>query len=123
MGELGPILKGIGAAATNPLAFVAYIIAIGAWVFLRLRMGRNNNLLKCLTVLPEEDRFPALKAEMGTVPLNEGRWAGVWSQEQIDAGRANDRLAKERYFEAASTATAASPKKRGRRLWRKLKWW
>ena len=51
------------------------------------------------------------------------RWAGGWSQEEIDAGRANDRLAKDRYFETVSTATTASPKKQGRRFWRKLKWW
>jgi hypothetical protein len=51
------------------------------------------------------------------------RWAAEWSQKEIDAGRANDRLAKERYFETASTAPAASPKKQGRRFLRKLKWW
>ena len=78
MGELGPILKGVGAAATNPLAFVAYIVAIAAWVFLRQRVDRNNNLLKRLTVLPKEDRLPALKAEMGTVPLNEGLSPEQW---------------------------------------------
>jgi hypothetical protein len=79
MGELGPILRGIGTAATNPLAFVAYIVAIGAWVFLRQRVDRNNNLLKRLTVLPkEEDRLAALKAEMGTVPLNEGLSPEQW---------------------------------------------
>jgi hypothetical protein len=57
IGELGPILKGIGTAATNPLAFVVYIVAIGAWVFLRQRVDRNNNLLKRLAVLPKEDRL------------------------------------------------------------------
>jgi hypothetical protein len=41
-------------------------------VFLRQRVDRNNNLLNRLTVLPKEDRLDALKAEMGTVPLNEG---------------------------------------------------
>ena len=71
MGEIGPILKGIARRA-NPLAFVAYIVAIGAWVFLRHRVDRNNNLLKRLTVLPKEDRLDALKAEMGTVPLKKG---------------------------------------------------
>jgi hypothetical protein len=44
------------------------------------------------------------------------RWAGAWSQEEIDAGRANDRLAKERYFQSASAAPAGSRKKQGRRL-------
>jgi hypothetical protein len=57
MRELGPILKGIGTAATNPLAFVAYIVAMGAWVFLRQPVDRNNNLLKRLAVLPKEDRL------------------------------------------------------------------
>lgn len=51
------------------------------------------------------------------------RWAGAWSQEEIDAGRANDRLAKERYFQPTSAAPAGSRKEQGRRLWGKLKWW
>jgi hypothetical protein len=51
------------------------------------------------------------------------RWAGVWSQEEIDAGRAADRLAKARYFESVNTAPEAGQKKKGQRLWQKLKWW
>jgi len=51
------------------------------------------------------------------------RWAGMWSQEEIDGGRARDRLAKERYFENVTTATAATDKKAVRSFWQKLKWW
>src|SRR5947199_10834148 len=36
---------------------------------------------------------------------NTVRWAARWSQKEIDAGRARDRSAKERYFGAADHAT------------------
>jgi hypothetical protein len=47
----------------------------------------------------------------------------MWSQEEIDAGRATDQLAKERYFKAVSTGPTATDKKAGRGFWQKLKWW
>ncbi len=34
------------------------------------------------------------------IKRNQVRWAQRWSQSKIDAGRARDRVAKERYFEA-----------------------
>jgi hypothetical protein len=51
------------------------------------------------------------------------RWAGMWSQEEIDAGRAGDQLAKRRYFKAESAMPAAAQEKERRPFWRKLKWW
>lgn len=49
------------------------------------------------------------------------RWAGRWAQEEIDAGRAADRLAKERNFAAhAPVTTQRKPK---RPFLRKLRWW
>jgi hypothetical protein len=51
------------------------------------------------------------------------RWAAEWSQDEIDAGRAKDRLAKERHFETASAEPPASGKKKKRRFLRKFKWW
>ncbi|PYT96602.1 MAG: hypothetical protein DMG38_23335 [Acidobacteria bacterium] len=51
------------------------------------------------------------------------RWAGMWSQKEIDAGRAADRLAKNRYFETDTTARPATPEKEKQPFWRKLKWW
>lgn len=51
------------------------------------------------------------------------RWAAAWSQEQIDAGRSNDRLAKQTYFQTAGADPAGSTRKLGKRFWKKLKWW
>ena len=58
------------------------------------------------------------------------RWAGQMSREQIDAGRAQDRNAKENYFaeppsnsRAASAKTLAAPEKRiGLWNWF-MNWW
>jgi hypothetical protein len=66
------ILKGLATAAINPLAFVAYICAITAWVILRWRVDRNKNLLDKLDGLPEKDRLPAIEREIGTIKLKEG---------------------------------------------------
>jgi hypothetical protein len=41
---------------------------------------------------------------------NRVKWVEPWSQEKIAAGRAYDRQAKERYFDAAKTATDGVPK-------------
>jgi hypothetical protein len=53
-------------------------------------------------------------------------WAPRWSRREIQAGRASDRLAKERYFDPSGAETA-SPEKVDtpeKSLWRKMKkWW
>jgi hypothetical protein len=58
---------------------------------------------------------------------NRVEWARRWSRKEIEAGRANDRLAKERYFDRRLADTEASPEeveKSAERLWHKLKkWW
>lgn len=61
------------------------------------------------------------------------RWAPRWSQKEIDAERARDRFAKERYFDTADKAIDSVPKDKsgtvecGRvepALWQKVKnWW
>jgi hypothetical protein len=78
VGDISQILKGIGAAATNPLALAAYVAAVSAWVVIQFRVLRNNNLLKQLTSLPEDARLPALRDEMGVVPLKEGISPEQW---------------------------------------------
>ena len=55
-------------------------------------------------------------------------WAAPWSKEKIDAGRAYDRLAKERYFGATgvlnNTSGAANVSNIEPSIWQKLKkWW
>jgi Family of unknown function (DUF6527) len=64
---------------------------------------------------------------------NRVRWAAQWSPEEIAAGRARDRFAKERYFDAAGAATEGAPKdtpvtvepaKEKPGIWQKIKkWW
>lgn len=64
---------------------------------------------------------------------NKVRWAAQWSPEDIAAGRAHDRFAKERYFGGATAATegalkdtpvALETEKEKPGIWRKLKeWW
>ncbi|HLM99177.1 MAG TPA: DUF6527 family protein [Bryobacteraceae bacterium] len=64
---------------------------------------------------------------------NRVRWAAQWSPEEIAAGRAHDRFAKDRYFDTADTATDGALKKApvtvetakaGPRWWLRIKkWW
>jgi|SRR5271154_863253 len=64
---------------------------------------------------------------------NRVRWAAQWSPEEIAAGRAHERFAKERYFDAAGAATEDAPKdtpvtvetaKEKPGIWQKVKkWW
>ena len=64
---------------------------------------------------------------------NRVRWAARWSKDEIDAGRAHDQFAKERYFGMADAATDNEPRdepgrleggKAERGFWRKLRnWW
>jgi len=49
------------------------------------------------------------------------RWAGMWTHEQIEASRAADRTAKERYF-GADAAAPTEPKAK-RPIWSRLKGW
>jgi hypothetical protein len=51
------------------------------------------------------------------------RWAGEWSQDEIDAGKARDRLAKQEYFGSPSSAAGVAQQKGKRHFWGKLKWW
>jgi low affinity Fe/Cu permease len=70
--DFSSLLKGLGAAASSPLAFVAYLGAITAWAVLRWRVDRHKNLLAALDKVPANDRYKALKNEMGVVRLKEG---------------------------------------------------
>ena len=63
------------------------------------------------------------------------RWARRWSQEEIDAGRAYDRLAKKRYYDGRKVGSSGSSRSMASELansntlskssfWSKLKkWW
>ena len=49
------------------------------------------------------------------------RWAAMWSQDEIDAGRAADRMAKDKYYGGRDAVPQQDGRKRP--FWRKLKWW
>ena len=58
--------------------------------------------------------------------ITEGKvnWAPRWTQSQIDAKRAHDRSAKERYFGTPAVAGKSGRDKTERSFWQKLKnWW
>jgi hypothetical protein len=78
--DITAILKGLGAAATSPLAFVGYVVATLSLAFLRARVERNKNLLQKLNALPEKDRASILSQEMGTAPVSAGLTPEQWIQ-------------------------------------------
>jgi hypothetical protein len=41
---------------------------------------------------------------------NRVQWAALWSKDKVNAGRAHDRFAKEKYFGTADTGTHGAPK-------------
>lgn len=56
------------------------------------------------------------------------RWAGDWTQEQVNAGRAHDRRTKDRFFSEKNVPTSgqrsgAPPASEGRGLWSRFKKW
>src|SRR5215207_9783512 len=59
---------------------------------------------------------------------NNIRWAARWNEKQINAGRSQDRLAKESYFGKTNTVNSSNkeldaPKKK-KSLWKRFKqWW
>ncbi|WP_334127926.1 DUF6527 family protein [Sneathiella sp.] len=56
------------------------------------------------------------------------RWAGDWTQEQVNAGRAHDRRTKDRFFSektvsAAGQPSGAPPTTEGMGWWSRFKKW
>jgi hypothetical protein len=62
MSEIGQVLKGLGSASLNPLALVAYVIAVMSWAYLRYRVEINKNLLQP-NAFSREARLDALRVE------------------------------------------------------------
>ena len=76
------ILKAIPAAASSPLALVAYGIAVGALVAVALSVTRQRNILKRLQNIPESNREQALRIAMGPT-LKGGMTAPQWIRARI----------------------------------------
>jgi len=81
--DLKTALSAIPSAAKNPFAFLAYLAALGAWVFIVGRVRRNKNLLANLDKLPAKDRLEALRIEMGDIPIPKGLSANDWLKARI----------------------------------------
>ena len=76
-------LSTIQVAATNPLAYGAYIATVLAWFLLGLRVQRHKILLDRLAQIPEKDRLTAIELEMGVVRVKGGITAEQWLRSRI----------------------------------------
>jgi hypothetical protein len=59
------LIEAIPIAAKSPLALVAYLAALLAWVAIALRTKRINAIMRHLQIIPERDRRSLLETEMG----------------------------------------------------------
>jgi hypothetical protein len=78
-------LAAIQSAATNPLAYGAYVITVAAWVIIAWRISRHRILLEHISALPPQDRLSALSLEMGTVQVKGGLSPEQWLRSRIHA--------------------------------------
>lgn len=72
MTDLQAFLNAIPAAASSPLALVAYLAAIGSWTVIAWRVKRFKLLMARLPDFPLEDRRAVVEAEIGRIPLRAG---------------------------------------------------
>lgn len=69
--DIAAILGALPEAASTPLAFIGYVVAIVGYVVVVLNARKNSKLLHHLEKLPEADRIRALRDEVGIgVPDN-----------------------------------------------------
>lgn len=76
-------LKALPGVASSPLALIGYIVAVGAWLLIALKVQRHKSLLTNLEKLPSRHRLAALKDEMGVVPLKESLTAEQYLKSRI----------------------------------------
>jgi hypothetical protein len=80
---LSSIIDAIPQVSNSPLALVAYLSVVGAWILLGWRIKRNRNLLGHLDKLPEKDRIEALRMEMGEQSLRTALSPEQWLRSRI----------------------------------------
>ncbi|ENU25288.1 hypothetical protein F993_00062 [Acinetobacter proteolyticus] len=76
-------LLALQTAASNPLAYAAYIVTIITWFLIAWRVHRHQVLLNHISLLPEKDRLTAISLEMGTVQVKGGVSAEQWLRSRI----------------------------------------
>ncbi|MBW3622730.1 MAG: hypothetical protein KY468_04895 [Armatimonadetes bacterium] len=62
------VLQQLPTAATNPLAFVAYVAVVIAWVVVAVKVSTYKVLMSKLDHIPSEDRRNVLEIQMGPMP-------------------------------------------------------
>jgi hypothetical protein len=67
VGFLYQVFQAIPTVATHPVAIVAYVIVIGAWLAAYFRTKRFNLLIDQVGQLPENDRKSAIRVELNRI--------------------------------------------------------
>jgi hypothetical protein len=80
---MGKFLAALQTAASNPLAYGAYIITVLAWLVIALKVQRHKVLLRQIGSLPETDRLAAISLEMGAPQVQGGVSAEQWLRGRI----------------------------------------
>lgn len=76
-------LTALQIAASNPLAYSAYIATVIAWFVIAWKVHRHQILLKHISLLPEKDRLAAISLEMGAVQVKGGASPEQWLRSRI----------------------------------------
>lgn len=72
MDVLIAFVHAIPKAAASPLALVAFLATVLAWVAVAYRVNRFRELMKALPLLKEDDRLKAIRDEIGAVDVPHG---------------------------------------------------
>jgi hypothetical protein len=80
---MGNFLAALQTAASNPLAYGAYIITVVAWLVIAWKVQRHKVLLNQIGLLPEKDRLRAISLEMGAPQVKGGVSAEQWLRGRI----------------------------------------
>ena len=73
----------IEAAKSSPLALMALVVILAAWVIAALQVKKSARALAHLRDLPERDRLRALELAMGSVPLKAKLSPEQWLRNRI----------------------------------------
>lgn len=83
MEEIQAFLQAIPSAAASPLALIAYLATVAAWVAIALRVKRFRVLMEKIDALPEKDRLRAIEAEIGRIKVRPGLTAEEYLRSRI----------------------------------------
>jgi tetratricopeptide (TPR) repeat protein len=70
-------IAALPAAATNPYAFIAYLVLIGTFTYISIAQFRLRTIARIIESLPEKDRRPLLQKEYNVLPAS-GLTAEEW---------------------------------------------